>query len=88
MIVFDATIHLGDVIMTGVLAGTGHVVYKAAKSVTAFLQKVDTFDRRIEDTADVVDLHTDALVRSGWSKGLDLRPVSRKRRKADVEFSG
>jgi hypothetical protein len=64
------------------------MVYKAARSVTSFVQKVENFDRRIETTAEVVDLHTDALVRSGWTKGITLGPVSRKRRRHDVEFSG
>jgi hypothetical protein len=85
---FDGTIHLGDVIMTVGLAAGGWILRQSIARAMGFVQRVDGFDRRIEDTAEVVDLHTDALMKAGWTKGMDLRPVSQKRRKHDVEFSG
>lgn len=88
MITFDANIHLGDAILTAAVGIVGSVVWRAARSITQFIRRTESFDRRIETTAEVVDLHTDVLVKSGWAKGALLPPVSRKRRRHDVEFSG
>lgn len=83
---FDSTVHLGDAITTGVLAGIAWMLQRAIRSATAFVKQVGTLDVLLEDTAEVVDLHSDALSRAGIADATDLRPVSRRRRRSDREF--
>lgn len=85
---FDSTVHLGDAITTGVLAGIAWMLQRSIRSVTAFIKRVDNFDGRIEITAEVVDLHSDVLRKAGMGHPLDLQPVSRRRRRSDPEFMG
>lgn len=85
---FDSTVHLGDVATSVVLAIVGWILNRSIRALTAFMRRVDGFDDRIEHTAETVDLHTDVLVRSGWAKGMEIKPVSKRRRKYDQEYSG
>lgn len=85
---FDSTVHLGDVATSVVLAVVGWILNRSIRAMAGFVRRVDGFDRRIEDTSETVDLHSDVLVRSGLAKGINLGPVSKKRRKYDQEYSG
>lgn len=84
--IFDSTVHLGDAITTGALAGIAWMLQRAIRAATAFVKQVGTLDGLLEDTAQVVDLHSDALSRAGLAQAIELRPVSRRRRRSDREF--
>lgn len=85
---FDSTVHLGDAITTGVLAGIAWMLQRSIRSATSFIKRVDTFDGRIEETAEVVDFHSDMLLKAGMAHPLGLQAVSRRRRHSDREFMG
>lgn len=83
----DPVIHVGDILVavcTGLLTLIGWGLRKMYHGTTAFLRRVDGYDERIEDTASVVDVHSDVLQRAGWAKGVTLQRVSKKRRRSDV----
>lgn len=83
----DPIIHVGDILVAicgGLLTLIGWGLRKAYHGSLAFLRRVDGYDDRIEDTASVVDQHSDVLQRAGWAKAAELQRVSRKRRHADI----
>lgn len=83
----DPVIHVGDILVAicgALLTAIGYGLRQIYHSSMGFLRRVDGYDERIEDTANVVDRHSDVLQRAGWAKGSDLKRVSRKRRQSDV----
>jgi len=83
--VIDTTVHLGDIITTFIAAIVtliGWGVRKMFFSVYRFIKSVDGYEERIESSAEVIDLHTDALAKSGWLHE-DVKLVSKKRRATD-----
>ena len=83
---FDTTIHLGDLItmvMGGILTAIGWGLRKTYYSIAGFVRRVEGIDQRVEDTAIVVDEHTDALTRSGIVDGAAMPKLSKRRRRDD-----
>lgn len=83
----DPVIHVGDILVAicgGLLTMIGWGLRKMYHGTAAFLRKVDGYDERIEDTAHVVDVHSDVLKKAGWARGVALPRVSQKRRRSDV----
>lgn len=87
MMQIDPVIHVGDILVAicgGLLTVIGWGLRKMYHGTTAFLRRVEGYDERIEDTAFVVDAHSDVLKKAGWARGVPLPRVSRKRRQSDV----
>lgn len=83
----DPVIHVGDILVAicgALLTAIGWGLRKVYHSSMGFLRRVDGYDERIEDTANVVDVHSDVLVRAGWAKGVELPRLGKKRRRNDV----
>lgn len=83
----DPVIHVGDILVAicgGLLTVIGWGLRKMYHGTMGFLRRVDGYDDRIEETANVVDVHTDVLQRAGWAKGVTMRRVSKQRRHTDV----
>lgn len=80
-ITFDGTIHLSDILTTIIVPIMG---YGALKVYTA----VSTFVDRTDETADVVDVHTDVLTKAGWTRGMDIPKVGPRQRKKRTMFLG
>lgn len=83
----DPIIHVGDILVAicgALLTLIGWGLRKVYYGSMKFLRRVDGYDERIEDTANVVDQHTDVLKQAGWSKGVDLQRVSTRRRRTDI----
>lgn len=87
MMTIDPVIHVGDILVAicgGLLTVIGWGLRKLYHGTMGFLRKVDGYDERIEDTANVVDVHTDILQRADMARGIAMRRVSQKRRRSDV----
>lgn len=83
----DPVIHVGDILVAicgGLLTLIGWGLRKMYHGSMSFLRRVDGYDERIEDTANVVDVHSDVLKRHGWAKDAVMPRVSQKRRRSDV----
>lgn len=83
----DPVIHVGDILVaicSGLLGLIGWGLRKMYHASMGFLRRVDGYDERIEDTASVVDVHSDVLKKAGWARGIEMKRVSRKRRQTDV----
>jgi hypothetical protein len=86
----DTTIHLGDIVITvvsGILLWLGRNIVIAFKVVRAFVDRVELMDKRIEESAVVIDKHTDILHAAKLFEG-DLDQVSQKRRRTDRSVLG
>lgn len=86
MIHFDWTVHLGDVITTilsGIVAIGGWFARRALKSLVAFIGRIDGYDDRIENTANVVDRHSVLLKKTNPLLLDEFPVVSQKRRRED-----
>lgn len=87
MIQIDPVIHVGDILVavcSGLLGLIGWGMRKMYYGTLGFLRRVDGYDARIEDTAFVVDTHSDVLKRAGWANGVEMKHVSKSRRRTDV----
>lgn len=87
MVQIDPTVHLGDIITAvvgGIIAVIGFGLRQMYHSIRQFVVNVESMERRIEDTAEVVDVHTDALTREGWLRGIPIPFVSKRRRIGDI----
>jgi hypothetical protein len=79
---FDTTFRFWDVLTPIAIAFLGWAIHRMVKPLVAFVSKVQSHERRIEDTAEVVDQHSDVLRTAGWTKA-PMKPVSQKRRQRD-----
>jgi hypothetical protein len=69
--VIDLTIHLGDVIVSGtgvvVVWSVRHLV-SMVKSATGLIEEIHDSRDRLDRIEPIVDVHSDALTKSGWVK--------------------
>lgn len=73
----DPMIHLGDLLVSAFLAAVGWGLRKLYKAAVAFIERMDHLDAKVERHAQVIDEHTDVIVRAGWSKARDIPRLSR-----------
>lgn len=71
---FDTTIHLSDVLTTIIVPMLGYGAVKLYQAITSFVDHTD-------DTADMVDTHTDIFTEHGMIKGQPLGPVGPTKRR-------
>jgi hypothetical protein len=86
----DPVIHVGDILVAiggGLLTLFGWGMRRAFNSSMSFLRRVDGYEERIEDTAYVVDVHSDVLTKHGLAQGIEFQPVSKRRRRSDVRLT-
>lgn len=72
----DWTLHLGDIVnfvIGSIITLIGWGIRRGYKEIKAFFETIGSFDNRIEGTAAVVDIHSDALEKAGWLR----QPVPR-----------
>ena len=79
---FDTTIHFGDVMTTGLLTAIGYGLRRFYMLIANFIAKVDSVDRRLEASNEVIDEHSAVLEKHGFVMK-DFSRVSKKRRADD-----
>lgn len=78
---FDGTIHLSDILTTIIVPIVGYGALKVYSAVSTFVDRTD-------ETADVVDVHTDVLTKAGWTRGMEIPKVGPRQRKRRTMFLG
>jgi hypothetical protein len=81
----DLNVHLGDLMVTSMVAGATWVLGKVYKAIDAVIRQHDQALHDLDDHAEVINTHTKIFVDAGMVQGsIGIPRVEERRRKGRI----